>query len=108
ATSHATAWSTFLPLSLASAAVERHGIGATAPRTTRAPSQVSPVMSNETAAIAMGQSCDCLNFTSYIALFMLRDVGSMISVRSSFGSSTLSPHMLPSALTEKLAAYIYC
>ena len=60
----ATASSTRLPRSDCSAGSDRQGMGATAPRTTRALSTTPPDMRKATEAVAIGQSCACLNLTS--------------------------------------------
>jgi len=52
------------PTRVRSAAGTRHGIGATAPITTRAAFTTSPSIVRFTVASASGQSCDCLKRTS--------------------------------------------
>ena len=63
-------------------------------------------MRKATDAITIGQSCDCLNRTSYVALFVLARIGSTMWVSSSFGSSTVSPNMLRSGITKNSSASI--
>jgi len=62
-----------LPASTRSAAATRHGTGATAPITMRADLTTDPDMTRFTDAAASGQSCDCLNRTSYDALRWVPD-----------------------------------
>src|SRR5579883_914805 len=89
AAASAVAAVTGLPESALPAAADSHGVGATCPMTTLAEETFEPCIFSVTEAAASGQSSASFWRTSYVALLPTA-AGTMISVSSSFGCSTIS------------------